>query len=72
MNIEATKPMVKSKLNWTGIIAVIMGFLMAAQQVQWIDFVPQEAAAGIVSGLGVAVLIFRNFMPVKPLKGVLK
>ncbi len=73
MNMQDSKPLIKSKITNTGWMTLAMGIAIYIQSnTELLEFLTPEWQAGIVGALGVAVIVFRNFFAVKPIVGVLK
>ena len=71
--MQDSKPIIKSKITNTGWITMAMGILIYIQSnIAMLEFLTPEMQGIVVGALGFAVIVFRNFFSVKPIKGVLK
>lgn len=69
--MEDSKPMVASKLNWTGLAIVLVGLLPSISD-SIAQVLPPEKAAPICGALGIGVMILRTFFTNKSVAGVVR
>lgn len=56
------KPMLKSKLNWLGVMVTLLGILNSPQAQTFLsEFIPQATLAKITAGAGLAIIVVRSF-----------
>ena len=72
MNFEPSKPMIKSKLNWTGVLTTLAGITVALGGLNWQELVGEQAAGMIFAAFGIITIVLRSYLPTKPIKGLLK